>query len=95
MIRSKRLDDDGVAKLKPGAKRVTLPDPELRGHYIRMTPNGVEKLLGRRSRSLRQAALEADRRAADEDRRRAAEGAASYPLDPLRRRRRGRGRREL
>jgi integrase len=40
MIRSKRLDDDGVAKLKPGAKRVTLPDPELRGHYVRMTPNG-------------------------------------------------------
>jgi hypothetical protein len=40
MIRSKRLDDDGVANLKPKAKRQTLPDPELRGHYIRVTPNG-------------------------------------------------------
>jgi integrase len=40
MIRAKRLDDEGVAKLKIPAKRVTLPDPELRGHYIRITPNG-------------------------------------------------------
>jgi integrase len=40
MIRSKRLDDDGVAKLKPASKRITIPDPELRGHYIRVTPNG-------------------------------------------------------
>jgi integrase len=40
MIRSKRLDDAGVANLKPGRKRVTLADPELRGHYIRTTPNG-------------------------------------------------------
>src|SRR6476646_4171435 len=40
MPRSKRLDDVGVAKLKIPAKRVTLPDPELRGHYIRITPNG-------------------------------------------------------
>jgi integrase len=42
MIRSKRLDDDGVAKLKPASKRVTIPDPELRGHYIRVTPNGAK-----------------------------------------------------
>ena len=40
MLRSKRLDDAGVEKLKPGSKRLTLPDPELRGHYIRVTPNG-------------------------------------------------------
>jgi integrase len=40
MIRNKRLNDDGVAKLKPAAKRVSIPDPELRGHYIRITPNG-------------------------------------------------------
>jgi integrase len=42
MIRTKRLDDTGVDKLKPGNKRVTLPDPELRGHYIRVTPNGAK-----------------------------------------------------
>ena len=42
MIRSKRLDDAGVEKLKPGRKRVTLADPELRGHYIRVTPNGAK-----------------------------------------------------
>ena len=40
MIRSKRLDDAGVANLKPGRKRVTLADPELRSHYIRTTPRG-------------------------------------------------------
>lgn len=42
MLRAKRLDDDGVAKLKPPKKRVTIPDPECRGHYIRMTPNGTK-----------------------------------------------------
>jgi integrase len=42
MLRSKRLDDDGVAKLKIPTKRVTIPDPELRGHYIRVTPNGAK-----------------------------------------------------
>ena len=42
MIRSKRLDDAGVENLKPGSKRVTLADPELRGHYIRVTPNGAK-----------------------------------------------------
>jgi hypothetical protein len=40
MLRSKRLDDEGVAKLKTPAKRVTIPDPECRGHYVRITPNG-------------------------------------------------------
>ena len=42
MIRSKRLDDDGVAKLKSGAKRIAIPDPELRGHYIRVNPSGAK-----------------------------------------------------
>jgi integrase len=42
MIRSKRLDDAGVANLKPQKKRLTLPDPELRGHYIRITPSGAK-----------------------------------------------------
>src|SRR4029078_2390202 len=40
MLRSKRLDDDGVAKLKTPAKRLTIPDPECRGHYVRITPQG-------------------------------------------------------
>lgn len=40
MLRSKRLDDDGVAKLKTPEKRVTIPDPECRGHYVRVTPKG-------------------------------------------------------
>ena len=38
----KTLTDNMIAKLKPGPKRVTLPDPELRGHYVRMTPNGAK-----------------------------------------------------
>jgi integrase len=41
MLRTKRLNDDGVANLKPSKKRVTIPDPELRGHYIRVTPTGA------------------------------------------------------
>jgi integrase len=40
MLRSKRLNDDGVAKLKTPSKRVTIPDPECRGHYVRVTPKG-------------------------------------------------------
>ena len=40
MLRSKQLDDDGVAKLKAPSKRVTIPDPECRGHYIRITTKG-------------------------------------------------------
>ena len=42
MLRTKRLDDAGVAKLPVKAKRQTIPDPELRGHYIRITPNGAK-----------------------------------------------------
>lgn len=34
------LTDNMVAKLKPGPKRLTLSDPELRGHYVRITPTG-------------------------------------------------------
>jgi hypothetical protein len=45
MLRSKRLDDEGVAKLKTPTKRVTLPDPELRGHYVRLHPNRPQELL--------------------------------------------------
>jgi hypothetical protein len=42
MLRSKRLNDDGVAKLKTPTKRVTIPDPECRGHYVRVIPNGTK-----------------------------------------------------
>ena len=40
MARRKTLTTTMVRKLKPRAKRFTLPDPELRGHYIRVTPTG-------------------------------------------------------
>ena len=40
MARRKTLTDTMVVKLKPGPKRLTIPDPELRGHYVRVTPTG-------------------------------------------------------
>jgi integrase len=42
MLRTKRLDDAGVAKLKAKRTRYVVPDPELRGHYIRITPTGLK-----------------------------------------------------
>ena len=42
MTRRKSLTDLMVAKLTPGPKRRTLPDPELRGHYVRVTPAGAK-----------------------------------------------------
>ncbi len=42
MARRKTLTDNMVAKLKPGPKRITMPDPELRGHYIRITATGAK-----------------------------------------------------
>ena len=42
MTRRKSLTDKMVAKLKPGPKRLTLPDPEMSGHYIRSTPTGAK-----------------------------------------------------
>ena len=38
----KTLTDKGVAALKPRAGRYAFPDPELRGHYVRVTPNGAK-----------------------------------------------------
>ena len=38
----KSLSDAGVAGLKPRAKRYAEPDPELRGHYVRVTPTGAK-----------------------------------------------------
>jgi integrase len=41
-VRQRRLDDEGVAKLKAKAKRYAEPDPELRGHYVRVAPTGAK-----------------------------------------------------
>ena len=38
----KTLTDKGVAALKPRAARYAVPDPELRGHYIRIQPSGAK-----------------------------------------------------
>ena len=38
----KTLSDNGVAALKPRASRYAYPDPQLAGHYIRITPNGAK-----------------------------------------------------
>lgn len=42
MGRRNTLTDDGVAKLKPRAKRYAFPDPELAGHYVRVTPKDAK-----------------------------------------------------
>ncbi len=42
MARRKTLTDNMVAKLKSGPTRLTLSDPELRGHYVRVTPTGAK-----------------------------------------------------
>ena len=36
------LSDKGVAALKPRAKRYAYPDPELRGHWVRVSVSGVK-----------------------------------------------------
>jgi len=41
----KTLTDKGVAALKPRHKRYTEPDPELRGHYIRVQPSGAKSFV--------------------------------------------------
>jgi integrase len=38
----KTLTDKGVAALKPRPKGYAFPDPELRGHYVRVRPSGVK-----------------------------------------------------
>ncbi len=42
MAKPKTLTDRMVAKLKPGPKRLTMPDPLMRGHYVRVTPKGAK-----------------------------------------------------
>jgi integrase len=41
----KTLSDKGVAALKPRAQRYAYPDPELRGHYVRVTANGAKSFV--------------------------------------------------
>src|SRR5262245_60480548 len=41
----KTLSDKGVAALKPRAARYAMPDPELRGHYIRVQPGGARSFV--------------------------------------------------
>ena len=38
----KTLTDKGVTALKPRAARYAFPDPELRGHYVRVQPSGAK-----------------------------------------------------
>jgi integrase len=41
----KTLSDKGVAALRPRFQRYAYPDPELRGHYVRITPNGAKSFV--------------------------------------------------
>jgi integrase len=41
----KSLTDKGVAALKPRATRYAHPDPELRGHYVRVQPSGAKSFV--------------------------------------------------
>lgn len=44
-MRRKTLSDAGVADLKAKAARYTFPDPELRGHYVRVMPSGAKSFV--------------------------------------------------
>jgi integrase len=41
----KTLTDKGVASLKPRASRYAFPDPEMRGHYVRVQPSGAKSFV--------------------------------------------------
>ena len=45
MARRATLTDNMLLKLKPGSKRITKPDPELRGHYVRITTKGAKSFV--------------------------------------------------
>jgi integrase len=45
MPRRVSLTDKGVAALKARADRYLLPDPELRGHYVRVMPSGFKSFI--------------------------------------------------
>ncbi|TGR05418.1 DUF4102 domain-containing protein [Mesorhizobium sp. M4B.F.Ca.ET.190.01.1.1] len=44
-MRRKTLSDAGVADLKPRAKKYAFPDPELRGHYVKVMPSGTKSYI--------------------------------------------------
>ena len=58
----KSLSDAGVAALKPRAARYAYPDPELRGHYVRVTPPAPKASSPSPATRSRQADLGDDRR---------------------------------
>ena len=41
----KKLTDKGIAALKARADRYAFPDPELRGHYVRVQPSGAKSFV--------------------------------------------------
>jgi integrase len=41
----KTLTDKGVSALKPRTKRYAFPDPELRGHFVRVQPSGSKSFV--------------------------------------------------
>jgi integrase len=45
MSTRKTLSDKGVTALKPRAKRYAFPDPELSGHFVRVTPQGAKSFV--------------------------------------------------
>jgi integrase len=45
MPKRKTLSDKGVAAFKPRAARYAVPDPELRGHYVRVQPSGAKSFV--------------------------------------------------
>jgi integrase len=45
MARRKTLTDNGIKDLKPRNARYVEPDPELRGHYVRVTPAGIKSFV--------------------------------------------------
>jgi integrase len=45
MSNRKTLSDRGVAALKPRHARYATPDPELRGHYVRVQPSGAKSFV--------------------------------------------------
>ena len=45
MVRRKVLTDRMISRIKPGLKRLTISDPELRGHYLRITPTGAKSFV--------------------------------------------------
>ena len=58
----KTLTDKGVAALKPRAARYAEPDPQLRGHYVRVQPSGAKSFVAVARDPDRQADLDDDRR---------------------------------